>query len=466
MQKLLIFLICLCGASAAHAQGYNIALQLKGYTSGTVYLGHYMGKTTYVMDSASLDPGGKATLAGKETQPGGIYLIVLPGKKQYFEILLDKQQHFSIVADTSDLIGKTIFTNSPDNQQFSDYNRFITSQSATMAEVQQLLAAAKNAEDSARARPAMDAIGKKLQQYRQDIIAKQPKTLLAAIFRAMREPEVPAMPRNADGSLDSTFPYRYYKAHFWDDADLSDGRLVRTPVLEARLNRYFNQLVAPVPDSAIVEADKIIALTKNDRESFKFVTWWLTQFYEGSNIMGMDAVFVHLVEKYYVTKKAYWVNDEQREKIIARAYEIAPNLIGQKAAQLILQDSTGAPVNLYNVRSKYTVLVFWDPTCGHCVTEVPKLDSAYKARWKQQGVTMIGVKTEGTKAEWTAFIQEKKLTGWIHAWDPKYTSNYRKLYDVYSTPVVYLLDENKKILAKRLGTQQLDEFLSRGQSSH
>ncbi|WP_343700388.1 redoxin domain-containing protein [Chitinophaga sp.] len=461
MQKLLFFLCCICGPFSLHAQGYNITVQLKGYTGGTVYLGHYMGKTTYVMDSARMDQQGVAVLKGKETQPGGIYLIVLPGKQRYFEILLDKQQTFSIVADTTDLAGKTEFRNSEDNAMFSAYNRYIATMAGEMEQVQRRTAAARTAQDTAAVRAASEAIGKKLQQYRSNVITTKSGTLLAAIFKAMREPVVPPMPKKEDGSLDSTYPYRYYKAHYWDDVDLADGRLVRTPVLEARLSRYFEQLVAPQPDSVIAEADMLIAKTKKDKESFKFVVWWLTKTYETSPIMGMDAVFVHLVEKYYVTGQAYWVNEEQKEKIISRAYSIAPNLIGQKAAQLVLQDTASRRTSLYDIKSKYTVVVFWDPTCGHCITEVPKLDSAFKASWKQRGVTMLGVKTEGTREEWTAFIRDKKLTGWIHAWDPGYTSNYRKFYDVYSTPVVYLLDENKKILAKRLGVEQLDGFLQR-----
>jgi hypothetical protein len=92
---------------------------------------------------------------------------------------------------------------------------------------------------------------------------------------------------------------------------------------------------------------------------------------------------------------------------------------------------------------------------------VPRLDSAYKASWKKRGVAMYGVKTEGTQADWTKFIKDKNLVGWTHVWDPGYKSNYRKFYDVYSTPLVYLLDENKKILAKRLGIEQLEEFLDR-----
>ena len=210
----------------------------------------------------------------------------------------------------------------------------------------------------------------------------------------------------------------------------------------------------------------IIAKTRKDKENFKFVVWWLTSTYEASPYMGMDAVFVHLVEKYYVSGDAYWLNDEQLNKVISRAYAIAPNLIGQQAPPLEVKDTLLKPVSLYTTKSKFTVLVFWDPTCGHCKIEVPRLDSAYKASWKDKGVTMIGFKTEGTKDEWMNFIHQYHLNGWIHAWDPDSQSNFRRLYDVYSTPVVYLLDEKKKIVAKRLGVEQLNEFIQRADTKN
>lgn len=413
------------------------------------------------MDSARINENGVAVLKGAEKQPGGIYLVVMPGKKRYFEMLMDQTQTFSIEADSSDLMGKTVFKGSPDNDMFSAYNRFLGTQFAEREEIQRQLAAAKTAADTARLSPQMDKLGKELVNYRNGVISSQPKSLLAGIFKAMRDPEVKPMPKKADGSLDSTYPYRYYKAHYWDDVNLADGRLVRTPILEKRLDRYFNQLVAPVPDSVMIEADNLIARTKGDKESFKFLVWWLTLHYESSPIMGMDAVFVHLVEKYYVTNQAYWVTEEQKEKIITRAFTIAPNLIGQKGAALVMQDTTGKTVSLYDIKAKYTILVFWDPTCGHCITEVPKLDSAYNASWKKMGAVILGVKTEGTEKEWKDFIRDKKMKGWIHAWDPGYKTNYRRFYDVYSTPLVYLLDEHKKILAKRLGVEQLEEFLQR-----
>jgi peroxiredoxin len=267
------------------------------------------------------------------------------------------------------------------------------------------------------------------------------------------------LPKKADGTADSTFPYRYYKSHYWDFTDLTDGRLVRTPVFENKLQKYFSQLVVPEADSINAEADRILAKARPDKEMFKFVLWWLTNTYETSPYMGMDAVFVHLVEKYYVAGDATWLTEDQKNKIISRAYTIAPNLIGQPAAPLVLEDTTGKPVSLYNIKGKYTILVFWDPTCGHCKTEIPRIDSAYKAIWKDKGIALVGVKTEGTKDEYVSFIKQHKLTGWTHTLDPQNKSNYRRLYDVYSTPVVYLLDEKKKIIAKRLGVEQLIGFL-------
>jgi peroxiredoxin len=456
MQRLIIIILaCLLSQLQLQAQGYQISVQLKQYKSGQLYLAHYMGNNKYMSDSAVLNEQGIAVLKGKELLPGGIYLVLLPGKQRYFEILLDrKQQQFSIVADTSDLVTKTVFKNSPENDLFIGYNKFLTQEIGPLNTELQAKNAAK---DTAAARAIETNLRKKLQDYRNDVMTKHPQSLLSSMFKGLKEPEIPAKPANED----STFAYRYYKAHYWESIDLTDERLVYTPILDNKLNRYFTQLVPPHPDSVNIEADAIIAKTRKNKEVFKYVVWWLTYHYETSQYMGMDAVFVHLVEKYYVGGDAFWLNDEQLNKIISRAYTIAPNLIGQQAPPLEVKDSALKPISLYTTKGKYTVLVFWDPTCGHCKIEVPRLDSAYQASWKSKGVTMIGFKTEGTRDEWRSFIKEHKMSGWIHAWDPDAQSNFRRLYDVYSTPVVYLLDEKKKIIAKRIGVEQLGEVIDK-----
>ena len=63
------------------------------------------------------------------------------------------------------------------------------------------------------------------------------------------------------------------------------------------------------------------------------------------------------------------------------------------------------------------------------------------------------------KIEWVDFINKKEMYNWINAWNP-YSYEYKLKYDVQTTPVLLLLDENKKIIAKKIGAEQVDKILS------
>lgn len=446
---ILSFLFVFSSFMNGHAQqGHSISVTLKNYHNGKLYLGNYFGKQTFIIDSADINSGGTAVFQGKDTLPGGIYFILLPQKKKYFEMLVDHQQHFSIKADTADAFRHNKFSGSKDNDLFSAYNLFLNDQQ------QRMDSARRAGADSVTLQQIQVEIGKDVHIYRKTFLAQHPHTLLALIFRAMQDPEVPE-----NKTQDSAYAYRYFRAHYWDQIDFHDNRIVRTPILETRLHRYFTQLVPPVADSINQAADKILAKAKGNKEMFKYVLWWLTYNYETSPYMGMDAVFVHLVEKYYMTGQAYWLTKEQNQKIVDRASQIAPNLIGNIAPNLSLKTIDMKPVSLWSIKSKYTVLVFWDPTCGHCQIVVPELDSAYEKKWKNEGVTMVGVLAGGTKEQWKDFIQKNNLQDWMNVWDPDKKTNYRRLYDVYMTPVTYLLDDQKKIIAKKLDVKQIEDFL-------
>ena len=184
--------------------------------------------------------------------------------------------------------------------------------------------------------------------------------------------------------------------------------------------------------------------------------------------MGQDAVFVHLFEKYHSKGISNWLNEKQLTTISNRAYMLMANLIGEKAADLEMTDSAGKPYSLYNVNADYTIVVFWDPTCGHCREEIPRLDSFYRAKWKSEGVKIYAVLSENEKSKWQEFIHEKNLKGWIHVYQTDESkkaesanqkASFRQLYDVTQTPTIYLLDKEKRIIAKKLTLQQIDDLL-------
>ena len=185
--------------------------------------------------------------------------------------------------------------------------------------------------------------------------------------------------------------------------------------------------------------------------------------------MGQDAIFVHLFNKYHSKGLTPWLNEKQLETISRRAYMQMSNLIGAQAADLNMVDSTGKPKTLFNQAAEYTFVVFWDPTCGHCKEEIPRIDSFYRASWKEKGMKIYAVLSDNDKkTEWVNYLKEKKLSDWINVYETKEAENlisstnqpsYKQLYDVIQTPTIFLLDKEKRIIAKKLGPQQINDLL-------
>lgn len=447
-------LLAVSAHSAYAKDGYRIQVNFKNTKDTLVYLAHYYGKplpTIYKTDSARIDKNGVANFSSKDKLLGGIYMMLLSDMKTYFEVLLDNGDDMSITADVSKLPDGIMFKNTPENERFQQYFAFLKGFSAEQQALQTDMAAAKNAKDSAKVRERMAAKGKELITYRRNHAKQYPNTLLTSIFGSLEVPEIPEGKHyNADGSVDTNFAYKYYKAHFWEHFNFKDDRLIHAPVYDAKLDEYFNKLVPPLEDSVIKEADWILAQTKGQKELFKYSLWWITRYVEESKIMGMDRVFVYLVENYYMKGDAYWLQQEDLSKFYDRASKIAPNLIGRVAPEIKMKDVNGKLQTLSAIKAKYTLVVFWDPTCGHCMKEIPQIDSLYQAELKKKGVKVFAVKTESEEKQWTDFIKKHKLDEWTHVHDPEHQSNYRSMYDVYSTPVVYLLDEKKIIRGKRI----------------
>ena len=448
--------------------GYTIPITLKPYKNAYIYLGYYYGKVKALADSTLLDDNGKGVFTGKEPLPGGIYFIVSPRKEILFEILLDKQQQFSIIADSATLPNNVVFKGSTDNDLFHLYTRFTNQIGSEINKTNTDFSAAKNAKDSAKLKARLKLLTDRMQVYRDSMIAKNPASFLTTLFQAMKEPVIPPAAKHPGGKYDSMYAYRYYKSHYWDGISFSDGRLVRTPFFESKLEKYYKELVVPQPDSIKKEVDYMLLYSRSNTEMFKFLLVHFVQKYINPEYMGQDAVFVHLFEKYINTGQAEFFTQQYKDFMFKRAYSMMANLIGQPAANLEMVDTLDRPAALYNIKSEFTVVCFWDPNCSHCKETVPKVDSIFKARWKNEGVSVYGVMVDGGKEAWIKFINDNKLSGWTHVYqlpsqqkeeEAAGKPNYRQLYDVYQTPILYLLDKDKHIIAKKLTYMQLNEVI-------
>jgi hypothetical protein len=467
-KKSFLAIILLVTAFSGYTQGYEIHLTLKPFTNAKVYLGYHYGKVKAVADSVILDNNSAGVFRGKEKLSGGIYFIVSPKKEILFELLIDQAQQFSIFADSARLPASIEFTGSAENKTFLEYTSFMNSHGKELGTLQASLGNAKTRNDSATKRDQIRKLNEEVKKERDEIEVNAPNSLLAVLLRALKDPIVPSAPVLANGKPDSTFAYRYYKEHYWDNISFTDDRLLRTPIFEPKLDRYYKDLVSPEADSIDTEIDHMLLFSRTNKDMFKFLLVYFTQKYINPEYMGQDAVFIHIFDKYINTGQADFFTEKYRKFVDDRAYSIMANLIGLPAANLEMTDSSGKLRSLYEVPANFTVVCFWDPTCSHCKETIPKLDSIYQAKWKYQGVEVFAVMVDGGQDNWRNFIREHHLGDWINVYQTTAQHDatvaagrpdYRQLYDVYQTPVLYLLDKEKRIVAKKLTYQQVDEVI-------
>jgi thiol-disulfide isomerase/thioredoxin len=470
MKRLLVVIFCLISFSQLKAQNFKVTLKTPNYKSGIAFLTYHMGKNLNIEDSAAINNKGIAVFTGNRKLPGGIYSIVFPGKAKSLDFFISKEQVINITADTTDLLNKSKVTGSKENKLFEEYQKVSTAKITLLNKEKAAYARSTTKADSVFHEKNYISYGKQLNNYREDIIKKYPSSMMTVILNGMREPKT--LQTKMVTHQDSIDNYNYYKAHYWDGITFMDERVIRTPFFEPRLNRYYHEVLSQEPDSIIKEADYQLLLARSCPEMYKFLLNWLTDEYISPKYMGQDAVFVHLFNKYHSKGMSPWLSDTVQQTISKRAYMLMANLIGEQAANLKMIDSSGQLMPLYNVAADFTVVCFWDPTCGHCKEEVPRIDSIYNASWKQRNVKIYGVLSADIKddmvATWKKYISEHILKDWINVYQTNEMKaaeeaagewGYHQLYDVTTTPTLYLLDKEKRIIGKKLTLEQINDLL-------
>jgi len=447
--------------------GPSIKVRVAPLKNTVVYLGSYYGKSRILVDSVKLNAQSEGVFQRKEKYPGGIYFLVSPEKYILQEFLMDQQQRFSLLGDT---IKKEEFQilGSEDNTLFLQYTKESGALALQLQQIDVAFQQAKTEEEKNRLRSDYKKFDDQLKQLRFSFVQKNPTSNLSAFLNAMKRPEVPPIPI-INGKADSLYPYRYVKEHFWDDVLFNDERLLRTPFFEPKIDEYFSQYVSPDADSIIPEIKFMLLSAKGTKELYPYLLMKFTNKYIQPEYMGQDKVFVYLFEQFYLKGDTTILNAASKKTVFERGYSLIANQIGLPAPQLQLAKKEGGRFVLDDVRASFTFISFWDPNCGHCKETVPRVDSIYNASWKNFGVTLVGVNTdEAAMAEWNSFIKDKSLTNWVHVYQPKQEKeadfkqgipNYRQLYDIRSTPTFYLLDKDKRIIAKQLSLEQFDQLI-------
>ena len=495
MNKILLsFVFCLSSFYATSQSGYQITINLKDCKDTLAYLTYYQMDKNFIKDTCTHIKNGKIIFKGKGKLDKGIYSLVSQQKSVYFDFFIDDEtQNLELKNDigVTNIDGLTAI-NSPRENDFFDYIKFITNKNKEFIDYKNSIKL-ESKKDTLNLNTKQKELDQKVNEYETNFLKKYKDTYIGSVLNLKMDKTLKDIPKASNGRPDSLAVYKYYKTHYWDNVDFQDISTIRNPFFYSKLKKYFENAVVTHPDSVSVQVDKILGKTKEGSLMYKLMLAHLTYSYESTNIMGFDKVFVHIVDRYFKTGKAVGIYDDEEvvKKIIKRADLLRPLLVGAVAPDLSMIKAADYEVmkkmgfenaknsdemtkvfyananeinkrfyHLNTVKADFIILVFWDVDCGHCQKEIPKLITLYnKLKSENKDVKVFSVYTLHEGEKYLKYIDEHKLNDWINVYDGAHYNNVIVKYDVYSTPVIYVLDKNRVIKAKRIGVEQIENVI-------
>ena len=226
--------------------------------------------------------------------------------------------------------------------------------------------------------------------------------------------------------------------------------------LETKLDEYVKSMRGMSTEVQSEECDFIISNCLE--ESIKQqVTFYLYNHYLKSEIMGDDAVAVHIADRWILSGKVPSHSEIEKIQIRLFADFNRSSLIGSQAPEITLRDIYGAPQSPLSGEG-FKVLYFYDTGCASCSVESVRLNQ-YVLRNKYP-VKFFAVYTGSDVKAWKEYSSSKlTAASFIHLYDPDAEADFQMKYGVISTPKMFLIDPGGRIVGRGLDTPALEILL-------
>jgi thiol-disulfide isomerase/thioredoxin len=454
MKSLYTLLFALIGFSAIGQ--YDIDIKLKNYEGDTVIIGNYYADKQMVRDTITGN-NGEFVYEGSDTIKPGVYFVLLPEDNNFMQFFLDGKDHeFDMTWDIKK--GSDVsFKGSKDNVAFSKYMKFIAEKRPLADKIRaRMTAADTTGVKDESAEKELNKIDEDVKAKQKEIVADIPESISARFIKSSFQVDIPEF----EGEDARFKTYRFYKQHYFDHIDLGDQVNLRTPYLHQRVDYYLEKLTPQDPDSIKVSIDYLLDKMEPAKDTWKYYLSYFLNKYAKLKIVGYDAVYVHLIDKYYATGRADWISEETLTKMKDQADKFRNILIGEKFPDITTYkaDSLKTPVRLWDIDSDYTIVLFWAHDCGHCTKSMPAIVEFYD-EYESKGVTLLSICTKGSKKTKPCqeAVPKKNMDKFINTFDEY--QRYRRIVAIPSTPKIFILDKDKNILIKDIPAKDLKNIM-------
>jgi len=434
----------------------RLSFELRDLPAGYVTLGYYLGGQAFRLDSTLLLTPGQAFQFDKKALKPGLYFLSA-GSRRLLDFVVASPADSFLIRGT---LAQAEVLGSEENQAY-----FLFEQGRKQLE-EKILAKTQMLQMVDQATKGQKEAVEPLQTDLEDLykmgdslaisfINEYESSLYAQMLRSVRPPIAPENVQHSGGS-ELLF---WQRVHYFDHTNFQDERLLHNHFWHTFFDGYFAQFVTPHPDSLLQSISEILAKMPRNGLFYQFTVLRLTRFFEQNNAPGADRVFVYLVEKHLPKDRTPWLDLATLERLHYKADAHRPNLTGSLALNFELPDENGQVHSLYEVQAPITMLVFYSPLCDHCKEVMPKIYQTH-LDYGPKGLKTVAVNTDQQHVYWKKMVGQQSWN-WLNLASPEGIEALEKQYSAVNLPVIYLLDRDKRILAKRVSAEQLGEMLSR-----
>ncbi len=438
MMKQILYgiLILFVGISKLNAQ-YQIDIKIKGISEQKVQFAYYYEDKQYVVAEQKCDKKGNLRFSGDEDLPHGVYMIVLPDISSFFDFLITDEQRFLLKTNKENLILDMEVKGSEENRIFFDYQKKMYRLNEERQALDKLI------QDSVLTDTAQ-------------ISAEQKK--LMAKFEAVPQKFAKTYPDSFLTKLIKTMDAPANENDLWAEVDLSEAGLIRTPFFVNVLRMHIARHIDKGADYINFENDRLLRKASANKDMEDYISFYLLNFYRSHFKQGMNEVFVHLADLYFLNDSIKTA-DPKMYNIIKKQRDIYhASFIGEAAKNIKVANMQGDSVYLYDIKSETVLLYFWSSACGHCEKVSEKMKPMYE-QMQKKGITVFAVNTnEDYLPELKKYVEKNELP-WAVYHDINDNSQYREYFYTVSAPLMYVLDKEKVIRLKLAGEDLIEAFL-------
>lgn len=395
------------------------------------------GTQAYAADTAI--ENGKFTLSLPASAQPGTYRLVysVPQEEFYFDVIFNGKENIQLAFDAQKGVS---FSASEENKIFNSYFKEITG-------VKQQFIDFYNAGRTDL--EGFEKLTKKLGETQTSYEESTPGMLVHEFIVGNR-PYIPT------GFESSETYWRNKKAHYFDHLDLNNSILQASGFLTNKLSGYvFTAITTDKKTKA--ETEKTVQENINTVNEKLKGTKPLYQLHIFHKLWNQAASygFDQTSDFIFNTYLKSLANSTGNQKIIGEI-EVHNRLrLGAVAPEISWKDGeTERKLSEMDGTDCY-ILIFWSSTCSHCLQEIPPL---HKQLRNHPDIKVIAVGLEDEEGSWKR--ESTKLPDFEHAIAlGKWESEYANLFAIEGTPTYFILDKDKRIIAKPKNDKEVVAFL-------